>query len=157
MRFPTCARIHLDRLRFNYHQIQKKIAPARLIPVVKADAYGHGAIAVSKCLVSEGAQLLAVAQFQEAMELRDSGIDVPILIFGRLFPEELKDAIREGFRITLFGVDDAIAHPGDVVALMLHGPGGTEAGEDQGAEHGEQRDEAAAAAVDFAVIDARHV
>jgi alanine racemase len=106
MRFPTYARIHLDRLRFNFHQIQKKIAPARLIPVVKADAYGHGAIAISKCLVNEGALLLAVAQFQEAMELRDSGIDVPILIFGRLFPKELKDAIRAGFRITLFGVED---------------------------------------------------
>jgi alanine racemase len=40
--------------------------------------------------------LLAVAQYQEAMELSDSGIDVPILIFGRLFPDELPDAIRAG-------------------------------------------------------------
>ncbi|MGA6924856.1 MAG: alanine racemase, partial [Desulfosarcina sp.] len=54
----------------------------------------------------EGATLLGVAQFQEAMELRDSGVDVPILIFGRLFPNELPDAIRAGFRITLFGVQD---------------------------------------------------
>jgi alanine racemase len=74
--------------------------------VVKADAYGHGAITVSRCLVDEGADLLAVAQFQEAMELRESGIAVPILIFGRLVPDELPDAIRAGFRITLFGRED---------------------------------------------------
>ncbi|MFO7646101.1 MAG: alanine racemase [Desulfosarcina sp.] len=102
----TCARIHLDRLRCNYHQIRKAIAPAALIPVVKADAYGHGAVSVSRCLVNEGAGLLAVAQFQEAMELRESGIDIPVLIFGRLFPDELPHAIRAGFRVTLFGVDD---------------------------------------------------
>ena len=77
-----------------------------MIPVVKADAYGHCASVVSKCLVKEGAKMLAVAQFQEAMELRDNGIHVPILIFGRLFPEELPDAILAGFRITLFGVED---------------------------------------------------
>ena len=102
----TCARIHLDHLRFNYHEVLKRIAPARLIPVVKADAYGHGAVAVSRCLVDEGTSLLAVAQFQEAMVLRDSGIEVPILIFGRLMPNELPEAIRAGFRITLFGVED---------------------------------------------------
>ena len=102
----TCARIHLDHLRFNFSEIRKKVAPARLIPVVKADAYGHGAIPVSRCLVDEGADLLAVAQYQEAMELRDSGIDVPILIFCRLFPDELPEAIRAGFRISLFGVED---------------------------------------------------
>jgi alanine racemase len=102
----TLARIHLDHLRFNYREIQTKIIPARLIPVVKADAYGHGAVPVSRCLVAEGADLLAVAQFQEAMELRDSGIDTPILIFGRVFPDEIPDAIRLGFRISLFGQED---------------------------------------------------
>jgi alanine racemase len=102
----TCVRINLDHLRFNFREIRKKIAPARLIPVVKADAYGHGAIPVSRCLVDDGADFLAVAQYQEARELRDSGIDVPILIFGRLFPHELPEAIRAGFRITLFGVED---------------------------------------------------
>ena len=106
MHLRTSAWIHLDHLRFNFREIVKKIAPARLIPVVKADAYGHGAIPVSRCLVDQGADFLAVAQYQEARELRDSGIDVPILIFGRLFPDELPEAIRAGFRITLFGVED---------------------------------------------------
>jgi len=102
----TCATIHLDRLRCNYRQICSAIAPSRLIPVVKADAYGHGAVPVARCLVTEGADLLAVAQFHEAMELRDSGIDVPILIFGRILPGDLPEAIRAGFRISLFGGED---------------------------------------------------
>ena len=106
MRLQTRASIYLDHLRFNFRQIKRAISPACLIPVVKADAYGHGAVAVSSCLVDEGAQLLAVAQFQEAMALRDSGVQVPILIFGRLFPEELPNAIRAGFRITVFGEED---------------------------------------------------
>lgn len=102
----TCARIYLNHLRFNFREIRKKIAPARLIPVVKADAYGHGAVSIAQCLVAEGADMLAVAQFQEAMALRQSGIDRPILIFGRLFPDELPEAIRAGCRITLFGAED---------------------------------------------------
>lgn len=106
MSLQTCARINLGHLRFNFRQIKRAISPARLIPVVKADAYGHGAVVVSNCLVNDGAQLLAVAQFQEAMALRDSGIQVPILIFGRLFPEELPDAIRAGFRLSVFGEED---------------------------------------------------
>jgi alanine racemase len=106
MTFPTCARIHLNRLRFNYREICKKIAPARLILVVKADAYGHGAIPVARCLVDEGAEFLAVAQYREAMELRESGIRTPILVFGRIMPDEMPEAIRAGFRITLFGEED---------------------------------------------------
>ncbi len=102
----TCARIHLDHLRHNFRAIQRTIAPARLIPVVKADAYGHGAVVVSRCLLDQGAKMLAVAQFQEAMALRDSGIEIPILIFGRVFPDALPEAIRSGFRITLFGAED---------------------------------------------------
>jgi alanine racemase len=106
MDFQPRATIHLNRLRFNYREICKRIAPAHLIPVVKADAYGHGGIPVARCLVEEGANLLAVAQFQEAMELRDSGIHLPILIFGRVFPEDLPEAIKAGLRLTLFGTED---------------------------------------------------
>lgn len=106
MALHTIARIHLNRLRFNYREICKKIAPARLIPVVKADAYGHGAVPVARCLVDEGADWLAVAQNQEAMDLRESGIRIPILVFGRIMPDALPDAIRAGLRITLFGEED---------------------------------------------------
>jgi alanine racemase len=82
------------------------VSPSQVIPVVKADAYGHGAVVVAKRLVKEGFRLFAVAQFQEAMELRESGVPYPILIFARLFPDEIATAIKADFRISLFGKQD---------------------------------------------------
>ncbi len=106
MTSKTVAQINLNNLVHNVNAIRKKVAPADVIPVVKANAYGHGAVPVARRLVKEGVTRFAVAQFQEAMELRDSGISHPILIFGRLFPNELPEAIGAGLRITLFGKED---------------------------------------------------
>jgi alanine racemase len=102
----TIAEINLNNLVYNINQIRKKVFPSLIIPVVKADAYGHGAIAVTKCLAKQGVKLFAVARFKEAMELRDSGISEPILIFGRLFPEQIPEAINADFRISLFCKQD---------------------------------------------------
>jgi alanine racemase len=102
----TCAEINLDNLAYNLRGIQQKVSPAKVIPVVKADGYGHGAIPVARRLAREGSQMFAVAQFQEAMELRESGIDHPILIFGRVFPPQIPEAVKAGYRITLFGKED---------------------------------------------------
>lgn len=104
--YRTCAEINLDHLAHNLHQIRNRVAPARVIPVVKADAYGHGAVVCAGRLVREGVTMFAVAQFQEAMELRESGIDEAILVLGRLFPQQLPEAVKAGFRITVFGEED---------------------------------------------------
>ena len=106
MNSGTFAEINLHHLVHNVRAIQQKVSPSQIIPVVKADAYGHGAVVVTKHLVKEGFKLFAVAQFQEAMELRESGIHHPILIFGRLFPDEIPTAIKAGFRMTVFGKQD---------------------------------------------------
>jgi alanine racemase len=88
MDHKTVAEINLNNLADNIHAIERKVSPTGVIPVVKANAYGHGAVPVTKHLVKEGFKAFAVAQFQEAMELRDSGITQPILIFGRLLPDD---------------------------------------------------------------------
>ena len=106
MSFRNCVEINLDNLAYNIHRIRERVAPADVIPVVKADAYGHGAVPVVKRLVKEGLNMFAVAQFQEAMELRESGISQPILILGRLFPGDIPQAIRAGFRMSIFGGED---------------------------------------------------
>jgi len=106
MKIQTCAQINLDNLILNIHAIRQKVSPAGIIPVVKADAYGHGAVAVTRRLASEGFKLFAVAQFEEAMELRDSGIKEPILIFGRVFPDDIGRAIKACFRLSLFEPSD---------------------------------------------------
>lgn len=102
----TCAEINLAHLKFNLRAIQRRVSSARVIPVVKADAYGHGAVAVSRFLAAEGISLFAVAQLAEAFELRESGLTQPILIFGRLFPNEIPSAVAAGFILTVCGMED---------------------------------------------------
>ena len=79
----TWADISLDNLNHNYHALRKKIpASCRFLGVVKADAYGHGAVPVSRHLVELGAQYLAVSNIEEAVQLRRGGLRGPILILG---------------------------------------------------------------------------
>ncbi len=109
MNYPqhaTIAEIDLDNLRYNYRNIKQHVAPSELISVVKANAYGHGAVPVARCLQAEGAQYFAVARLSEAMELRESGITGRILIFGTLFPEEMAAAIKHDFRVTVTRDED---------------------------------------------------
>lgn len=86
---PTRARIHLDAVRHNY-RLAKRLAPgARALAVMKADAYGHGAVAVAHALADE-ADAFAVAFTEEAMELRESGIRAPIVLLDGIFsPDEM--------------------------------------------------------------------
>jgi len=78
------------------------LAPAgsRVIPVVKADAYGHGAVAVSRALVASGVESLAVATFDEGLELRQAGIEAPILVLFSIPAEMAPAALRHRLSIT---------------------------------------------------------
>ena len=100
------AEINLKNLLFNFRSIKKQVKSAGIIPVIKADAHGHGAVPVAKALIKEKVKLFAVASFEEAMELKDSGINTPILILGSVFPNRLKDAIKAGFKITVSSYED---------------------------------------------------
>lgn len=84
----TWAEIDLDALTHNYHSLTERLPPdCRFLGVVKADAYGHGAVPVAKKLEKLGAGYLAVSNFEEAEQLRNGGITLPILILGYTPPE----------------------------------------------------------------------
>ena len=84
----TWAEISLDNIRHNYRAIRASLpAGCRFLGVVKADAYGHGALTVSRLLQEEGADYLAVSCLDEALELRQGGVTMPILILGHTPPE----------------------------------------------------------------------
>lgn len=87
---PVWAEINLDNLAFNIKQIISKSKSKEIIGVVKADAYGHGAIDVAPVLIDNGATRLAVAVLSEGIELRNNGIQCPIMILG-ITPETLTD------------------------------------------------------------------
>ena len=74
----------------------------KYMSVVKADAYGHGAIEVSKRLISAGTEYLAVAVIEEALELRNAGITLPILMFTPIQEETIANAIKNNIEITVF-------------------------------------------------------
>ena len=89
------AEVNLDAIRHNLTEIRRHINPAsKLCAVVKADAYGHGAVAVSKIAVECGADFLAVATVDEGLELRRAGFDLPILILG-LIPSDAAAVVVE--------------------------------------------------------------
>ncbi|NDI34676.1 alanine racemase [Chengkuizengella sediminis] len=100
---PTWAEISLDALHYNLTRFQE-ILPNHMgiMAVVKANAYGHGAVEVAKQAILSGAQYIAVAFLDEALELRNSGITAPILILGYIPPEAVELAIQHDITLTVF-------------------------------------------------------
>ena len=87
---PTWAQIDLDNLSHNLRQIRNNIAPGvRIMACVKAEAYGHGLIPVSRQLVNSGVEFLAVASIDEAVALRSSGIACRILVLGLVLEQDV--------------------------------------------------------------------
>lgn len=95
----TWVEISLDNLAYNYRQLRSHVPPStRFLGVVKADAYGHGAVAVSRHLQGLGAEFLAVANLEEAMQLRNNGIRLPILLLGYTPPKFAQYEAEQGIR-----------------------------------------------------------
>ena len=88
----TWAEIDLDALAHNYQTLRRRTG-TRFVGVVKADAYGHGSVQVSRVLEELGADYLAVSSLDEARELRHGGITMPILILGHTPPEMVPQLI----------------------------------------------------------------
>src|SRR5712671_6891132 len=92
---PTVARVDLNALKANYQRIvehltsEQPAAPPRVIAVVKANAYGHGAGQVAHALEDAGADLLACADIEEGAALRAAGVKAEILVFGALSVSDL--------------------------------------------------------------------
>ena len=101
------AEVDLDAIYHNIIEMRKHIRPdTLLLAVIKADAYGHGAVAVAKALEDE-VDYYAVAHLEEAEELRRYGIRTPILILGTCVPEEFEDLIRHQITINIYRLQDA--------------------------------------------------
>lgn len=94
---PTRAVVDLDALAANYQTLAGALPPGiAVMPVVKADGYGHGAVGVARRLVEEGAGLLAVAVVEEGAELRRGGVEAPILVMGWIGPDQLEALVENG-------------------------------------------------------------
>jgi alanine racemase len=102
---PTWAEIDLDALESNLQLIKKHVAAVNIFPVVKADAYGHGAREICSQMESLHLPYICVALLEEAIELRQSGYTRPILIIGALEPYQIAEALRFHFTVTVHRMD----------------------------------------------------
>ena len=106
----TWAEVDLDAIAHNIKEIRKITNPnAKIMAVVKADAYGHGFLEVAKTLLENGADRLAVAVLQEGKQLRSRGVTVPILILGASGEEAVEDLINFDITPSVFTYEFAKA------------------------------------------------
>ena len=100
---PTFATVDLGRLAANYRALAARVGPGvGIIPIVKADAYGHGAMAVARRLSILGPRAFAVALAEEGVELRRAGISEEILLLGALGPGQIAVALEHRLTPAVF-------------------------------------------------------
>ncbi len=99
---PTIAEVDLSAIRYNISNIRSRVGQnVKIIPAVKANGYGHGAVQVSKACIDASANMLGVACLEEAIELREAGFDTPILILGCLNPTAAEYVTRYNIQSTI--------------------------------------------------------
>ncbi|MBC8647093.1 MAG: alanine racemase [Thermoanaerobaculia bacterium] len=104
---PTCAVVDLGAIARNYRRLAGRLAGQAILPVVKADAYGHGALPVARRLVAEGAARFAVALMEEGVALRRGGVAGDLLVLGHSDPSDVPQLRAYGLTPTLHAIDQA--------------------------------------------------
>ncbi|HXH40148.1 MAG TPA: alanine racemase [Thermoanaerobaculia bacterium] len=118
---PTYAAIDLERFDHNVEVIARSLPDgARLVPVLKANGYGHGAVELAKRLTPDRVAMIAVALLEEARELRSAGITLPLLVLGPLTKQQIASALDDEVTIGVVGPEElalvcAIARERDVI------------------------------------------
>ncbi len=119
----TWAEVDLGAVRHNVKALKRRANDSRLMAVVKADAYGHGAVEVARACIEAGAESLAVVTVEEGAELRRAGIEAPILVFTDLLPDRLPLAAEHRLQVTAHSIEGArriAAHPDLNVHLKVN-------------------------------------
>lgn len=99
--YSPVAEVHLDRLIRNYEKVNARVGDAQVMPVVKADGYGHGAVPVTQALEEAGADFFGVFTMGEALELRRAGIGGEILTFECLNGDVLELAVENNITVNM--------------------------------------------------------
>ncbi|MCL6477722.1 MAG: alanine racemase [Peptococcaceae bacterium] len=106
---PAWAEVDLKALAHNAREIRRVTDPqAEVMAVVKANAYGHGSVEVSKVALANGATRLAVARAAEGAELRRAGLEAPIIVLGYTPPGLIREVVEYGLEQTVYGVEYAL-------------------------------------------------
>ncbi len=114
---PTHVRVDLDRLAENYRLIGGHVGHAAVMPILKANAYGHGLVPVARRLEAEGAPYLGVAYVEEGILLRRSGIRAPVLVLGGIIGSQIPLFLEHELTLTASSVDKLTAIEETAAAL----------------------------------------
>jgi alanine racemase len=103
---PTIAEVSLAALRANLREAERLVGPrVKVMAVVKADAYGHGAVAASRAFLEAGAAVLGTSSVSEARELRAAGVTAPVVVLGGAFPGEADDVVAHDLAVAVWSLD----------------------------------------------------
>ena len=119
--YPTWIEVNLTAIQHNLKQVQDWVKTP-VMAVVKDNAYGHGALEVSRAVLAAGAAWLAVVRVGEGLELRAAGIEAPILVLGGAVPGEVDAALSAGLTLPVHSFDSAELLSARAHALGLHAP-----------------------------------
>ena len=102
---PTQVEVDLSRLTANYHAIKAHVTPAAVMPILKANAYGHGLVEVARHLQSLGAPYLGVAFLEEGILLREAGVTTPILVLGGIIGNQVPLFLAHDLTLTASSIE----------------------------------------------------
>lgn len=102
---PTHLTIDLGVLRRNLDAIARRVGPARVMPILKANAYGHGLVEVARLLETTPAAMVGVAYLEEGLRLRRHGVRMPVLVLGGLAAEQIPHFLEHDLTLTASSVD----------------------------------------------------
>jgi alanine racemase len=102
---PTLVEVNLTRLTENLRLIRQQVAPARVMTILKANAYGHGMVEVARHVVANGADYLGVAVLEEGILLREQGITAPILVLGGIMGNQVPLFLKYNLALTASSVE----------------------------------------------------
>ena len=102
---PTMVKVNLDRISENLRAIRTQVAPAKVMAILKANAYGHGLVEIAHHMVSQGVDYLGVAVVEEGILLRERGIRVPILVLGGVLGNQVPLFLHHNLTITASSIE----------------------------------------------------
>jgi alanine racemase len=114
---PTYLEVDLDVLAANYRAIAAHVAPARVMPILKANAYGHGLVEVARKLEAVGAPYVGVAYLEEGLRLRQHGVRLPVLVLGGIVGSQIPRFLGHDLTLTASSVDKLRAIDDQAAAL----------------------------------------
>jgi alanine racemase len=114
---PTLVEVDLNRLADNFNAVRQRVIPARVMPILKANAYGHGLLRVAQLMESLGADYIGVAVLEEGILLRENGIRMPILVLGGILGNQVPGFLKYDLTITASSIDK-LSQVDDIAAQM---------------------------------------